>query len=1533
MNTTGKFASPRALVSMGWIPSMLLAALVTVSGISLAAADTTVTGIPKLDLATGPLYAGGVRAKPTLTLALSVEYPTVGASYRGSNDYSAASTFLGYFNPDLCYLYDADADQFNPKTAASAHTCGGTGFSGNFMNWATTSSIDILRYALTGGDRIVDDVVKADGTVLHTTVLQRAVLPDGSTPPGWTGRVSPSFYNSAQNFPSKSISDSQAFDAMPTGTMRKQDGTVYKGTVFIANCLNHVYFGTKSEGSCSSPGNNANLGQIGSTVATVSTLPGKAKQCAVEKATCTPKKANSLVYYGAGSSYLVVSVHDSIQCSNDAFGGDPLQGTVKACYTDGKGNKGHGACPKGPKGDDEGSASCPCPTDPGVKGGKKNKGDDNPDSCTDTQDSTADGSNSYNPWFLTRVSVCETMTGTTADTRYVNGVLRNFCTQYPSGYYKPTGDLQTYSDKVRVAAFGYLMDNTGGRYGGVLRAPMKYVGTTAYDSNFNAIANGNPQAEWDATTGVFAANPMKDAAIGDRPAISGVINYLNQFGRTGDAPGSYKTFDPVGELYYEALRYLQGLPPRPEASLGMTDVMKDGFPVYNTGPGAPTTDDDAHRSAYLPQAPAFVDPQPAIKGLGTTGDYRCVANNIITIGDIHTHWDASLPGNTATSSGNDFAIKASASGNMPDFVFWTKVLAGFETNASVEYIDGNGAKRNTKASPANPDPITANGNLDTATTMDANRFYLDGAAYWANTHDIRALIPTPIPSDDPNSHLAWASAESLQRPGMRVTSYGIDVNETDNSTRLADRKKLNQFYLMGKYGGFNAGGSLGDNPFIDSNGNAATLWERDTSGDPQNYFLASDAVAMIQALDKIFVTATADTSGIAGTSITSPAVTVGSNSVAYRSSFAPKDWSSDLYPVTLSIATDGTNSLKFSAPVDAPWHASTRLDAQVAMNGGTGWKDRKIYAGVGDASLATVATAFTDDGLIGSQKQALLSKIPLDKQAEAIAQGSRRLAYLRGDRSNESPIGDKFRTRSTALGDIINSGIVYEGAPSSFITDPGYSGTSTSFYEAHQNRTPVVYVGANDGMLHAFNANTGDELFAYIPSPVLPNVASLVDTGYVHKPFVDATPVAGEAQLGTTDADWRTVLVGGLGGGGQGVYALDVTDPTAFDASKALWEFTDKDDASMGNVIGKPGIFKFRTSLPTAATQTTGWFAVVASGVNNYVDDGNASTDGKPVIFILDLSKAKGTKWIEGTNYWKIELPQASTSRATGVANFSVYAVAGVVADIYAGDLQGNVWALDFTQVGKSDWNFAKVAARTSEKPLFIAKDSSGTPQQITAAPEITGYGSNLILLFGTGRYLSSTDNSGPYTQQTAYAILDPVGTNPSPATYLRDKLQPLTQGNGLISANPFVWGVPADPTKKIYSGWYFDIPTSSSNGERFVSDFQVTSATVFANSIIPAAGGCSAGTSNSYQLSLFGGGGIYTKSTSGMLGAPVLIRVGIPVNGINPNTGQSTQTQTIVPVNFGSSGVGSGNTATAEENIGVRSWRQIFSYKEIKAK
>lgn len=510
--------------------------------------------LPEIDLATEPLYARGARAKPTLTLALSVEFPTVGAQYVDvphatvDSSYSTTVEYIGYFDADSCYVYnnngDASLRRFDRSGAATTHKCGGIAFSGNFMNWASSSAIDILRYALTGGDRVVDTDT--------LTVLQRAYLPMTSA------NNNTQFWN-GQNFPSKKISNAVAQDSLPIGML----GT-HTGDVFVANCANRIHFGTAATGSCAAPGANSNLGVLpASQVGTVQAYPapantalarfGSATQCAVEDVrslsyagytaattncafvgikTVLYGVENGLAPNGNGQSgWRIASVANGVDCTVAAFGGvDPALGTYKKCYV-----RDYNAATDPPLGSiSVGQGSTPLTSD---------------------------------KFFYSRVRVCDADGGVLSDPR------TSLCLRYPNGTYKPVGNLQRYSDLIRVAAFGYLNENadTNQRYGGVLRVPMKYVGPSSFDANSSLVAGANPNQEWDPVTGILRLDPG-DAGFPSPTAEgkSGVISYLNLFGRTGPTAGLYKRRDPISELYYESLRYLQAcsqrmsLPSRPD---------------------------------------------------------------------------------------------------------------------------------------------------------------------------------------------------------------------------------------------------------------------------------------------------------------------------------------------------------------------------------------------------------------------------------------------------------------------------------------------------------------------------------------------------------------------------------------------------------------------------------------------------------------------------------------------------------------------------------------------------------------------------------------------------------------------------------------------------------------------------------------------------------------------------------------------------------------------------------------------------------
>lgn len=1398
---------------------LLLAGLLAVVGVGVS--QTTAPSIPTVALSAEPLYARGFRAKPTLTLALSVEFPTVGAAYvngsDASNDATYASTtqYVGYFDPNGCYTYDDTKSHFVRGSTATARECDGETFSGNFMNWATSSAIDILRYGLTGGDRIEREDTDSK------TVLQRAVLRN-------------SFYNSS-NFPSKQIAAGSARKALPKGLIGSVSDS---STVYVANCLNRIYFGTQRTGICDSPGSNANLG---AGTAPAGSLDGslgstyESSSCASENGSCTvPSNGNYLVAYGASNKFYVreVIAGGTVPCTNDLFG-DPISGTAKKCYQ------------------------------------SKNAYSRSGTKMTSEL------------FFFSRVQVCESSDASSRP---------DLCKLQGNGGYKPTGNLQRYSDRLRVAVFGYLKDDTLERYGGVLRVPMKYVGPKEFDKDFKLLATTNSKAEWNETTGVFITNP-ESAGEGN----SGAINYLNKFGRTGTTPGEYKTYDPVSELYYEALRYLQGLAPTDAAFPStITATHKDGFPVFKT----------------------WTDPHPAVTNLSTSGTdtYACIKNNILTIGDVNTHADKTLPGNTLTTNG-DTARTASVSKNEPDFVAWTKVVGAFESRTAVTYLDGKGRTRTT----SNPSTENDNNeNLETKvpTCCNDNRYYMVGAAYWANTHDIRA------------SGLSGYSSD-LARPGMRVKTYMIDVNEYGQQTSES-RFKQNQFYLAAKYGGFTDKSQTG-NPFLAEDGVTKddTNWARSVpttlASDglvAKTYFQGNNATELLAALDGIFANVVQEAGSIAGAAVSGSRLST--DVAVYQGSFDPSDWSGDLVRYQISRGSDGSITIG-TATDSSTRYASTLLDKITDLS------TRKIFVGKTTPGSTGTATEFKWSVLDSDHKTALKTPAaltPLDSDALA----EKRVDYLRGDRTEEAT--GTMRRRGSRLGDIVNSGAVYVGKPATLVGDSSYD----TFVTSVASRPAAVYVGANDGMLHAFHADTLAELFAYVPSFVVKNLRDYTLPTYSHRSYVDATPVVAEAQVGTA---WKTVLVSGAGGGGQGVFALDVSNPSSFTATNVMWEFTERDDASIGHVIGRPKILRLRTSAP-GATATYKYFAVVAGGVNNYASDGYFSSTGKPAIFLLDLAKTPTGTWQQGTNYYKIELPTGDTSKANGIAGFvTVSGAAGEVQLLYAGDLQGNLWKLNFGAVGSTSWTAEGLTAfktGSTPLPLFTAKDASDVGQPITAEPKvINGPNGSYIVTFGTGRFLELNDLTTPYQTQSFYAVYD-NGKDRVPG---RAYLKAGTASNGVVSTDPFVWGLPASAdVTTVRAGWYVNFP-GSSTGERQISGIAIVGGYAVFGTVEPAANGCADGSGRVYYAALSSGDGAYSASTVGIQGEPLLVKVGTDAYTSSTSVGRSQRTTTWQIVLQGSAGIklpdglatGSGTTGSFSETAQVRerSWRQIFNYDAIK--
>lgn len=536
------------------------------------------------------------------------------------------------------------------------------------------------------------------------------------------------------------------------------------------------------------------------------------------------------------------------------------------------------------------------------------------------------------------------------------------------------------------------------------------------------------------------------------------------------------------------------------------------------------------------------------------------------------------------------------------------------------------------------------------------------------------------------------------------------------------------------------------------------------------FFSADNPQAINNAFQSVFdsiLSATPSAAALAANS-----TSIQSGTLVYQARFHSTDWHGQL--VAYSVQNNGNIG-------NEQWDASTLIPGSSVRN---------IYTWNGSAGKS-----FTNcnSSLSSSQKAAL------DKDGYGTTDNkcADRLDWLRGSPAKEQRNSGTFRNRTASvLGDIINSDPAYVKDE-----DLGYaSGASTltekstyaAFVASKALRTPVVYVGANDGMLHAFRAdightNSGKELFAYIPAGVYSKLSQLTEPAYSHTYYVDGPPSAGDAYI---SGNWKTVLVGGLGGGGKSIYALDITNPDSFSASSVLWEYADA--ADLGYTYSQPQIARLNNGV---------WAAIFGNGYN--------STSDKAFLYIVNLQTGVLIKKIA-----------AGTATSNGLSTPTLYDSNGdkIIDAVYAGDLLGNMWKFDLSAATTGSWGLANGGS-----PVFTATNQSGQVQPITSQPAVMPLTSGIpsggvMLYFGTGRYLTSTDPNSTDVQ-SFYAIWD-NGTGTVGRNQLRVQ-------NIVAETNEFGFDIrettnnPVDWTSQ--RGWYMDlvvppITASGPGGERVIS-------------------------------------------------------------------------------------------------------------------
>jgi len=493
----------------------------------------------------------------------------------------------------------------------------------------------------------------------------------------------------------------------------------------------------------------------------------------------------------------------------------------------------------------------------------------------------------------------------------------------------------------------------------------------------------------------------------------------------------------------------------------------------------------------------------------------------------------------------------------------------------------------------------------------------------------------------------------------------------------------------------------------------------------------------------------------------------------FQANYVSGVWTGELrsQPVTIAGGVETVDCSGGTQPANG-WCASKGIPT-------TG---RKVYTSDGHFDGATLTATTPNQAPRKFPSEAteaqLESLARLGPVLEAPVSGEQNAAYIAGDRSLEMSEGGSLRNRNHLLGDIVGSSPAY-------VEDTG-----------------TVYIGANDGMLHAFDAASGDELFAYIPGIInWRNLSDLSRPDYGHRYFVDGPIVVTSRQ----QTPGKNLLVGALGKGGKGLFALDVTVPTSFgEGNNVLWEVRDTPNGNMGLVQGKPILARVRDGA--TATKNA---VVLGNGVN--------STSGRAALIVLDLDTGDVIREI--------------AVGPTGVSN-GLSAPAGVLgpdgrtlAYVYAGDMLGNVWKFDLTNTSPASWTGTR---------LFTAA-VGGVAQPISGglALAVHPLTNQRWVFFGTGRYMT-TDDVSSTAVQSLYGFVDE-----DEEVAREDLTRRTVQVTGTVGGFPVRGFESRAPLPAGSKGWYIDLPES---GERIVQDAQVVSTFLITASIIPSGDACESG-------------------------------------------------------------------------------------------
>lgn len=1559
-----------------------------------------------------PIYVGG-GVQPMVMLDVTKDHQLHMKAYNDYTDldndgvaertYKHSIDYYGYFDTKQCYSYNTSTQRYEPSSVATNKYCNGT-WSGNFLNWATMTRMDIVRKILYGGYRSTDTAT--------STVLERNFLPtdahsfakyyggddlgkltpfskivqdpftvntvdaNGSTANfNLTQAVSGSYqqrviYLSGDQR-SKFVVGDQVLIAQSLGSNNNIRGTVT--AIAYGRAANNRPYRTQLtirlyqsgiSGSASSVSsvNITNLTRVEGGISICNTTP--ATRTSTNKSQTLDKNTFPPLIRVSRGNFELWGANSSIQCQ----------------WSESSNNTGSGFGIVGSNGNNVGLSEMSASAE-------------NPQKSSDGLGTGYDVGE-----YVARVEVCKSATIVAGTDEFDLGK----CKLYGSSW-KPVGLLQKYSD-TDLIRFGLMTGSyQKNKSGGVLR---KNIGKLDDEVN---VLNGTFKASSAAGSIIHTLNNMRiygyNYGAGDYLGSAG-DNCTYQL--TSITEGSCRSYgNPMSEIYQESIRYLAGKTPTAtynygtgsaDATLGLpapswiSPLNKDNFCaplnviVFNSSVSGEDSDlanqslSDFTYPTINKSIKSATDKVGELEGLNgkmatfgassatvvSSNEYAlCSAKQITSLGDIfgicpegpstngsyHMAGIASVIKNTRITNFstvpnsdvnslkvNSYAVQLAS--NTPEIeipvngkIVKLSPIYRLDKSSAGTGPFGSGAIVDFKIGRISNDGSSGLLYINWEDSQQGGDYDQDliGTISWEITSAGKLKITTQTVAASGNSGQGFGyslSGTDNDGPHFHSGIYNYDFTDPKNIEVFSDvtNQKLNSssgkinssggcrnctvddpatyalynvtgvvtenlkdpLYYLAKYGGFK-----------DRNGNGipdlTVEWDAfnnitgavGSDGIPDNYFYAINPLQLESSLQQAFnsILVTSSSSSVAANS-----TFLRNNTLVYQAKYFTGDWSGQF--VAYNLGNDGR-------VLSTAWEADLLLNNISADN-------RKVvtYNSNSKKGVPYRWTTASNSGL--SQK--IIDALNKNAAGTVDGNGQRRLNWARGSSSDESSL---FRPRlRSKLGDIIESSPVYVGVPESYVNDP----TFKVYQNNKKNRKPLVYVGANDGMLHAFDALTGAIHFSYMPGVVaegnLISKASSINYGdtVAHTYGVNGSPTVADVKFGQscslltdtcdTDTGWKTVLVGGLAHGGKGIYALDVTDPTTLTEGNAanivLWEFTSASDNGLGYTFSQPQISRicntrvgaFKPQMCTNSTPV----AVFGGGIN--------PASGKAKLFILNLGTGAVIKTLEvagGTN----TTPNALATPAIVDVDGD-----GVMEYVYAGDLNGKMWKFDVQSASGAKVDF-------SGEPLYHAKMPVGSGfvnQPITSAPEIVNHPwGGYLVLFGTGKYIEGND-LGTTGTQSFYSIWD---KNLAVQTMSnRSNLQAQVNDTREISVDgdydDFVYRKSSSNSVdwSLKNGWYMDMgnSTSSDPGERIIYSPQIyNNGIVSFSSLVPAGGVCTfGGYSWNYFLDAVTGAALKSnpfgndeqglssrKSTNGIVTPSTLIYVG---NGISyaPQSGTS---------------------------------------------